>query len=244
MEMIALSPTMQEFLKRAERIAPLPDPVLIVGEVGVGKEHLARWIHERSSVAKGPFLRFDCTGASADLLVEKFLVLNGGREGWIRERGTLFLHQLEELAPEAQKALGYYLEQDPDARNSHRIIASASPLIFQRRDRGSFQKALFYRLSVHLFEVPPLRMRPEDIPALVRHFLAQIDPQLRLEPALLEMFQQYSWPGNLLELRNLLQQMALNAEEPVLRTRDLPEWFLRYTEPRSSEDASLRERSF
>jgi DNA-binding NtrC family response regulator len=175
--------------------------------------------------------------------VEKFLVLNGGQEGWIRERGTLFLHQLEELAPEAQKALGYYLEKEPESGTSHRIIASASPLIFQRRDRGLFQKALFYRLSVHLFEVPPLRMRPEDIPALVRHFLKQIDPALRLDPTLLDLFQRYAWPGNLLELRNLLQQMALNAEGPLLQSSDLPEWFLRALDPQSGE-SSLRERSF
>jgi len=225
-----------------DRVASTPrTTVLITGESGVGKELVARAIHERSDRASGPFVALNCA-ALADSMLEAELfgyeagaftgALPKGREGLFAaaEGGTLFLDEIGELAPELQAKLLRVLQErsfrrvggHEDHSTDVRILASTNRDLAAMVETGRFREDLYYRLNVLSIVVPPLRERREDIAHLARHFLAHFATEFGRdyagfdESALSELTAR-PWPGNIRELRNAVERAALNAGGGLVR---------------------------
>ena len=221
---------------RAEvaRWAPLPANVLVLGEPGTGKELVARELH-RASGRRGKFVPVNCAGIPATLLeAELFGVVRGAytgadrdRHGMVEEaeRGTLFLDEIGELPLELQAKL-LRLLQDREVRRvggtstravDVRFVAATNRDLKAAMAAGVFRPDLFYRLSVGVIQVPPLRERREDIDGLARHFVAQHAaafrrPAVRLAPAALEALRAGRWPGNVRELDSAIARAVAVAE--------------------------------
>jgi len=229
-----------------DRVASTPrTTVLITGESGVGKELVARAIHERPGRASGPFVALNCA-ALADSMLEAELfgyepgaftgALPKGREGLFAaaEGGTLFLDEIGELAPELQAKLLRVLQErsfrrvggHDDRPTDVRILASTNRDLATMVDEGRFREDLYYRLNVLSIVVPPLRERAEDIPHLARHFLAHFADEFGRDYAgfdeeALAKLTSSPWPGNIRELRNAIERAALNAGGGLVRTEHL-----------------------
>lgn len=228
------SGAIRQVLEHVERVAATPrSTVLVTGESGVGKELVARAIHERSDRAEGPFVALNCAALAEGLLeAELFGYEPGaftggdpkGREGLIAAArgGTLFLDELGELDAGLQAKLlrvlqertfrrvGAALDQPMDAR----IVASTNRDLAEMVEAGTFREDLFYRLNVFMIVVPPLRSRPEDVTLLAHHFLGTFAEELRrpftgFDAAALAKLEAHAWPGNVRELRNAVERAAI-----------------------------------
>jgi DNA-binding NtrC family response regulator len=224
------------YLKKA---APSEVTILLEGESGVGKEVLARAIHDHSPRAKGPFIAIDCGAIPAGLIEsEIFGHERGAFTGAERARlglfeqadgGTVFLDELGELPLDLQPKLLRVLEQREvrPVGGAHarpidvRVVAATNKNLGERIALGQFREDLFYRLAVARIRVPPLRERLEDVPFLATRFLRDLvrDPRAEFPPDLAAMLGSYSWPGNVRELRNVVARFAL------LDARDRAELF-------------------
>jgi formate hydrogenlyase transcriptional activator len=237
---VSRSPVMRDALYRLERVAPTDTTVLITGETGTGKELIARAIHRRSRRAHHPMTAVNL-GAIPETLVatELFGHEPGAFTGAVQrrigrfelaDRATLFLDEVGELAPDMQVALLRVLQEGEFERlggsqTRHvdvRIIAATNRDLESEVDRGRFRADLFYRLSVFPIHLPPLRERPEDIPLLAMHFLRRLDKRLgrrflEIAPESLERLQAFSWPGNIRQLENVIEQGAILSDEPQLK---------------------------
>jgi len=234
--LVGRSLAMRTLFAQIERIAPSPATVLIHGETGVGKELVAEALHELSPRARAPFVVVDCGAIPKDLIETElfghvrgaFTGATGDRQGAFAEAhgGTLFLDEIGELDLALQPKLLRALEtgtvkpvgSNKTAKVDVRIVSASL------RDLGSevrakrFREDLFYRLSVIVLEVPPLRARPDDIPILAEHLLAQIGaPPLGARP--LQTLREYEWPGNVRQLRNVLERAAALAGGGALAIR-------------------------
>ncbi|MPZ17295.1 MAG: AAA domain-containing protein [Luteitalea sp.] len=222
---IFIAPAMHEVLDGARRMAPTDLPVLLLGETGTGKEVIAREIHRLSNCSSGPFVPFNCTAVSRDMLDSQLFgyrrgAFTGAQEdfpGVIRgaDGGTLFLDEIGEMTAEIQPKLLRFLESgeihplgrtQPVATNVRVIAATNAPLNELLR-AGRFREDLYYRLNVCRIIIPPLRERPEEIPALVQHFARVQTTELRrpvpaLSDEVMEYFLLYDWPGNVRQLAN------------------------------------------
>ncbi len=241
------SAAMAEVLRQLEKVAPQKTTVLLEGESGTGKELVARALHERSPRASFPFVAVNCGAIPAELIEsELFGHVRGAftdatrtRKGLAEEAdgGTLFLDEIGELPLALQPKLLRFLEDeevrplgDVRARKVDvRVVAATGRDLRRAIAAGQFREDLFYRLDVVAVRVPPLRDRPEDIPALAAHFLAR---HARLRPELgglsfseeaLEALRAHRWPGNVRELEHALERAVVLAEGPVVREEDLPE---------------------
>ena len=237
-EMIGFTPAMVEVYKRIARSARSEETVLIVGETGVGKELVARAIHDHSARAGKPFVAVDC-GAVAGTLWESevFGAVRGAFTGADRDRpgvvesargGTVFLDEIGEIPLEFQPKLLRFLQEKeyrpvgaPAPRRADvRVIAATNRNLEQMVREGAFRQDLHYRLNVLRIEVPPLRERRDDLPLLVRHFLKRAceaaGKRVWLDEETLELLQEHDWPGNVRELDNLLRRLvALQPEGAV-----------------------------
>ena len=216
------SPAMQDLRRRVDRLAGSREPVLVHGETGTGKERVARELHRRSDRATGPFLSlpalslthafFDCAGqADAARAAAGIEAADGG---------TLFIDGVEELGEASQAALLRFLQaagEDPALPQCRVVSASLLPAEHLVR-QGSLRPDLANRLSTLRLEVPPLRARREDLPALASVFLQELGAgrELRLSDSAAAALVLHSWPGNVRELRNRLAQAALVADDPTL----------------------------
>lgn len=255
MEPLGRSLAVQQLKRRLERIAAHDTPVLIIGEPGVGKGQAARWIHAHSGRAQGPFV-------SAPTRVEgegwSRLLLGEDRDtGLLAEAqgGVLFIEDVARLDQPAQSLLLGILESghlDPDSAASPlldlRLIAGTSVGLESLVRTGQFDEALYYQLNVVPLEIPPLRERQEDVPDLVRFYAEYFPsrdgvPYRHFSVAAQNRLRQHQWPGNLRELKNLVQRLlilggddevsAIEVEEALARsdTRspgggpDVPELF-------------------
>ena len=239
------SPAMRRVRRQARFAARGTAPVLLQGEDGVGKNPLARAIHNESDRADGPFIAINCLAIPHELMLSEFLGYEGGAfsgalaEGRpskfeLADGGTLFLDEIESLTLEMQAALLQVIDTGQVMRLGGtrpipvdvRIIAATSVDLEQRVAEGGFRPDLYYRFGVFIIELPPLRERPEDIPLLVERFLARISKQLdrpvRVEDAALEMLMCYPWPGNVRELENVLERAVTLSEDGTIRLKDLP----------------------
>ncbi|QOC22288.1 sigma-54-dependent Fis family transcriptional regulator [Wenzhouxiangella sp. AB-CW3] len=224
LEPLGRSPAVQQLRQRLERVAAHEAPVLITGEPGVGKQEAARWIHAHSRRVDGPFVN-----AVTRIDGDSWETLLVGERGLLAEAqsGVLFIDDVARLDRAGQTALLKVLESgrlDPDRPDSDpldvRILVGTShPLEKLVRD-GRFDEALFYQLNVLPLDIPPLRERQEDVPDLVRFYAEYFPgrdgtPYRHIPVAAQNRLRQYHWPGNLRELRNLVQRLLVlgGAEE-------------------------------
>jgi two-component system, NtrC family, nitrogen regulation response regulator NtrX len=231
---VGRSRAMQALRDQAERISEHDTPVLITGEPGSGRESFARYIHAQGSSSRGPFVRLVASTVQ-EATAESALfgrVVEGDVEPGYLERargGTLFIKDLPDLGPEAQRLLHGVLESGRftpvGARNPQqvdvRVIASAPPGFERESPGGAVRRELLTQLAVVVLRVPPLRDYAEDVPELLRHYLDKLVdsqglPFRRLSVAAQNRLRHYPWPGNVRELRNLVHRLLLlGGEEEV-----------------------------
>jgi two-component system response regulator HydG len=220
-----------DVLKLAETVAPTDSTVLISGESGTGKEVLARYIHELSVRADGPFVSINCGALPENLLEsELFGHVRGSFTGAVRDKqglfvaaraGTFFLDEVGEMSPATQVKLLRVLQEReviPVGATEAipvdvRIVAATNRDLDEEIRRGGFRSDLFYRLNVITLHLPPLKERAEDVPLLAEHFLNRFNAtrgrELRLTPETMAVLQGYDWPGNVRELENALERAAV-----------------------------------
>jgi two-component system, NtrC family, response regulator HydG len=243
--LIASSPDLISLFELVRRVAPTKATILIHGESGSGKRHLAQVIHELSPRRERPFVAVNCAALSETLIASQLFGHEQGafeeadrrRHGRIEEArgGTLYLHEVGRLAPAVQVRLLRVLQEgvferlggrDVEAADV-RVVAGSSRDLADEVRHGRFRDDLYYRLNVVSASLPPLRDRKADIPALVAHLLAERPrpagaPPLTAAPGVLSAFFAYAWPGNLRELASVVEELAARATGPELRAEDLP----------------------
>jgi two-component system nitrogen regulation response regulator NtrX len=233
-EIIWTGDAMKKVMVQVERVAPTETRVCILGETGTGKELIAHTLHEKSSRASGSFVALNCAAVPAELIESE---LFGHEKGSFTgaaarhigkfeqaERGTLFLDEIGDMPQPMQAKLLRVLEEGEVERigaakpiqvDVRVIVATHRNLDALVRD-GKFRQDLFHRVYVFPLALPPLRERREDIPALVSHLAAQVCSQnnwkpVTFTPQAIQLLQQYSWPGNIRELRNAVERLMLLA---------------------------------
>jgi len=235
------NPAMSELLAVALRAADSEATVLITGESGTGKELLARLLHRHSPRRQGPMVAVNCAAIPPTLIEsELFGHVRGAFTGAVADRkgrfqsasgGTLFLDEIAELQPEMQAKMLRVVQErevepvgaDRGEKIDVRLVAATNREIRAEVAAGRFREDLYYRLGVIPLHLPPLRDRREDIPALVRHFLAKIGapPEVSFTPAALTRLAAYPWPGNIRELRNLVERAVILRRRPEIGPDDL-----------------------
>jgi DNA-binding NtrC family response regulator len=258
---IGRSRAIQEIIRRAERVADTKSTVLITGETGTGKELVARAIHDRSAQRDMPLIKVNCAAIPESLLEsELFGHVRGAFTGAtttkkgkfaLADGGTIFLDEIGTMSPALQSKLLRVLQErefeplgaERTERVDVRVIAATNRDLRQMVADGRFQEDLFYRLNVIPIELPPLRDRREDIPALVDHFVRKHAQRTgrrveRVDESVLAALQQYEWPGNVRELENTIERAVVLSTEPVITTRAIS--VLGATAPQSTGLPSLK----
>jgi DNA-binding NtrC family response regulator len=242
---IGRSFAMQEVFDTIRQVAASRATVLIQGESGTGKELVAKAIHQLSPRTKGPFVAVHCAVRSENLLEsELFGHEKGAFTGAMERRigrfekadgGSLFLDEISEIDASVQVKILRALEErqiervggDTPVDVDTRLIAATNRDLKEMVDEGNFREDLFYRLYVVVITLPPLRDRQDDILLLLNHYLAVFNEENSKEiegftPAAYEMLSAYGWPGNIRELRNLVERMVVLARGRLLDVRDIP----------------------
>lgn len=245
-EIVGKSPALWKVLENVQRVAPTESTVLIQGETGTGKELIARALHDLSNRRQGPFIKVNCAALPAGLVESEFFGHEKGaftgavssRRGRfeLADGGTIFLDEVGEVSPEVQVKLLRILQENEFERVggtqtikvSVRVIAATNKDLAAEAKAGRFRADLFYRLSVFPVQVPPLRDRASDIPLLASYFVTQIAAGMGkridgIDPASMDRLLAYAWPGNIRELRNLLERAVILNNDPMLRV-DLAEF--------------------
>jgi two-component system, NtrC family, response regulator HydG len=237
------SPAMVRLRQTIERVAPLPSTVLIRGESGVGKELVAQALHERSRRAEAPFVVMNCAAIPVQLLESQlfghkkgaFTDAKADQEGFFSraDGGTLFLDEVGELPMECQAKLLRVLEghsftplgETDETYVDVRFLAATNRDLEKEVREGRFRSDLYYRLNVVEIPVPSLREHAADIPLLAERFLDRLRVEygrkVRLAPEALEYMAKYSWPGNVRQLRHMLESATALAEADVINVADL-----------------------
>jgi DNA-binding NtrC family response regulator len=257
---VAQSPAMREVLEMAARVAPLDTTVLVYGESGTGKEFVVRMIHEHSERAERPFVSVNCAALPEALLEsELFGHVRGAFTGAVRDKtglfelasaGTLFLDEVGEMAPTIQAKLLRALQEgeirrvggERNIRVNPRVVAATNRDLKAAVARGGFREDLYFRLGAFVIDVPPLRKRREEIPALTQQFLRTAAKRMKkdvrgLSAEAMTLLMSHSWPGNVRELENTVQRAVILAHGQTVTVRELP------PELRSAPAGSLPEGS-
>ena len=234
MGMVGVSEGMRDVFRKISAVAPTDTTVLIIGESGTGKELVAEAIHKLSN-RPGKLVKINCSAIPEHLLEsELFGYEKGAFTGALRRKpgkfelangGTLFLDEIGDMPPALQSKLLRVIETgevEPLGATSAkkvdvRIIAATNQDLERLMKEGKFRQDLYFRLRVFVIEIPPLRKRREDIPILVSYFLRQISAKLgkkitSLSKDVMDAFMEYDWPGNVRQLRNALEEIAILAE--------------------------------
>jgi PAS domain S-box-containing protein len=240
------SRSMATAMELASQAAETDCIVLLQGESGTGKDHMAKWIHDHSRRSCSPFLTINCAAvpheiAESELFGHEPGAFTGARNRKrglleLAEGGTLLLNEIGELSPALQSKLLVFLDKrsfvrlggEKSIRVNARILAASHRSLREEVAAGRFLDALFYRLNVFSIQVPALRERSDDIPVLASEIMAKVAKELhisglpRLDPASLRALMSYEWPGNIRELRNVLERgMILWKRGPL--TLDVPD---------------------
>jgi two-component system, NtrC family, nitrogen regulation response regulator NtrX len=226
---------MRRLLAQVERVAASESRVCILGETGTGKELIARTIHDKSPRHDGPYITLNCAAVPAELIESELFGHEKGSFTGAGSRhigkfeqahdGTLFLDEIGDMPLTMQTKLLRVLEQgeveriggDKPIKVNVRVIVATHRNLEEQVKQGAFRQDLFHRIFVFPISLPPLRERPEDIPALANHFAAQITSQngwkpVTFAPEAIEALQRHVWPGNIRELRNVVERLLLFAE--------------------------------
>lgn len=246
MGLVGQSPRMRKVFGTIRKVAATDSSVLITGESGTGKELIARAIHQLSSRCDGPLVIINCGAIPGELLEsELFGHEKGAFTGAHRSRmgrfemadgGTIFLDEIGDMSPGLQVKLLRALQEQTFERvgggqSIHvniRVLSATHRDLMAAIDRGEFREDLYYRLNVIPIEVPPLRERKEDIPLLCHYFLKRLaarfdEPVKSVAPAAEELLLAYGWPGNIRELENMMERMAVMSEGSQIQDEDVPE---------------------
>jgi formate hydrogenlyase transcriptional activator len=239
---VGSSPGIRSVLKNAEQVAPTNSVALILGETGTGKELIARTIHDLSQRKSHPMVKVNCAALPTSLIEsELFGRERGAYTGALaREIGrfelahnsTIFLDEIGELPIEVQSKLLRVLQEGEFERLGSsktisvdvRVIAATGRNLQAMVDQGRFREDLFYRLNVFPIEIPPLRERAEDIPALVWHLLKDLGKRMGrkiegVHASTMQEFQKYGWPGNVRELRNVIERNLILNTGTIFRAK-------------------------
>jgi two-component system response regulator HydG len=244
-EIVGSSPAWRSVVEVATQAAPSQATVLVLGESGTGKELLARYIHEKSGRAQGPFVAVNCAAIPETILESElfghekgaFTGAIGKKDGRFAKAagGTLFLDEIGELSPQVQVKLLRVLQEgeyEPLGGNTVkadvRIVAATNRDLLTEVQAGRFREDLYYRLNVIAITAPPLRARREDIPLLVDHFLLMYcakngKPRMTLARGAMERLLEYAWPGNVRELENVVERAVVLSRADTLGEADLPD---------------------
>jgi DNA-binding NtrC family response regulator len=241
---IARSAKMQEVLATVDRVGPTNSTVLLGGESGVGKDLIARAIHEKSRRASGPFIKINSTAIPENLLESElfgyekgaFTGANASKPGKFEmaDKGTLFLDEIGDVPPVTQVKLLRVLQEREFERLGGtrtvkvdvRLVAATNRDLRQALEQGTFREDLYYRLNVVPIDIAPLRERKEDIPDLVNLFISRFAGDLgkgvkSITPEAMQILLNYHWPGNVRELQNIIERACALAQGTVLAASDI-----------------------
>ena len=239
--LVVKSNAMQRLWTLIQNTANTKANILITGETGVGKSAVAKAIHAISNRANGPFIEVNCAVLHENLIESELFgyekgaftgAASGGKIGKIElaNHGTLFLDEIGELPHHIQSKLLQLIQEKTIERLSSnrrieldfRLIVATNRNLEEEVQRGPFRSDLFYRLNVIRVHIPPLRQRPEDILPLAYQFLERFcreyGKQLTLSPRFVSFLEQFSWPGNVRQLENLMERLVITSQDPILDT--------------------------
>lgn len=242
---VVKSRNMQDVLELIHRVAPTDANVLLLGESGVGKEVMANYVHRLSRRSSGPLVKLNCAAFPANMIeAELFGYMKGAFTGAVTDfpgmiheatGGTLFLDEVAEMPPELQTRFLRVLQEreyrplgsTKTIKSDFRLIAATNRPVQEAIREGQLRQDLYYRLNTFQIDIPPLRERKEDIPALVTTFVKRFAEQLgKPEPKIsaeaFEMLLNYSWPGNIRELQNAIEFSVILAENDLISEKQLP----------------------
>ena len=246
--LVGASRSVREIRTYILKAAAAETTILITGETGTGKELVAESIHQYSPRRQGRLVTVNCAAIPDSLLESElfgyergaFTGADAAHEGKLQlaENGTVYLDEIGEMTRFAQAKLLRVLESREIYRLggrsrlslNARFVAATNQPLEDLVERGEFRKDLFYRLNVGRIQLPPLRERPEDVPALLEHFIAYYNPRFGrsvrgASPELYQILTGYHWPGNVRELRNLVESIYLEGATGPLTPKDLPSYF-------------------
>ena len=229
---IRISPAIKKIKDTIEKVAPTDARVLITGENGVGKELVARWIHEKSNRNAGPMIEVNCAAIPSELIEsELFGHEKGSFTSAIKQRigkfetangGTLFLDEIGDMSLTAQAKVLRALQEgkitrvgaEKDISVDVRVIAATNKDLLKEVDEKNFRLDLYHRLGVIIIHVPSLNERRDDVPSLVEHFLDIIateygQPKKEVVTKAMDALKNYNWTGNIRELRNVVERLII-----------------------------------
>ncbi len=244
-EMIGASRAMKEVREQIAKVAPTNGRVLIFGESGAGKELIARAIHENSPRKNGPFIKVNCAAIPEELIESELFGSEKGaytgahqtRDGkfTLADGGTLFLDEVGDMSLKVQaKVLRVLQEGEFEKVGGHktekvdvRVLAATNKDLEREVKEGRFREDLLFRLNVVPITAPPLRRRKDDLPLLIEHFIDSFSREngyrrKQLTPAALEALRAYDWPGNIRELKNVIERLMIMASGDTIDADDLP----------------------
>ena len=270
-QLVGSSDAMEHVRRTIRKVAPSDSTVLVMGESGTGKELVARALHRLSRRSEGPFIAVNCAALAEGVLEselfghEKGAFTGAGKRRLGRfelaHRGTIFLDEISEISPAVQVKLLRVLQErqfervggEQTVNVDVRVIAATNRNLERAVERGRFRQDLFFRLAIVPIELPPLRMRTEDIEELVECFVTKLAKRTgktisEVEPEVYDVLRSYGWPGNVRELENVVEQAMVFAESAKLRVEDLPANLVRMVQGRQGaverSGAELRIRPF
>jgi len=252
-EIIAKHKSMTKLLENAKRIASVDTTVLILGETGVGKEGIAKYIYANSHRANKPYIKVNCGAIPENLLETEFFgyekgaftgAKNEGKAGLfeLANDGTIFLDEIGELPLNMQVKLLRVLQEETitkiggskEIKIKVRIIAATNKDLEKLVEEGQFRDDLYYRLNVIPILVPPLRERKDDILLLTKHFECYYNKKYnsnkKIDNTVIDILHNYNWPGNVRELKNTIERMILLNDDNIISLKDLPANILKQKE--------------
>ena len=239
-DMIGDSMPIHKIRETIEKVAPTDARILITGENGVGKELVARWVHEKSNRASGPLIEVNCAAIPGELIEsELFGHEKGSFTSAVKQRigkfeqansGTLFLDEIGDMSPNAQAKVLRALQEgkitrvggDKDINVDVRVIAATNKDLLKEVDEKNFRLDLYHRLSVIIIHVPSLNERKDDIPLLIDKFLQDICNEYGIarkgiDEEAIRALQEYNWTGNIRELRNVVERLIILSSKSIGR---------------------------
>lgn len=242
---IGESPAIKQAMSLAEKVAPTDAAVLLTGETGTGKEVFAQAIHYNSKRSSAPFVALNCSALSKEIMESELFGHKAGaftgatkdKKGLIEEAkdGTLFLDEIGEMPQELQPKLLRFLENGTyyrvgetiERKANVRLIAASNRTFRDEIEAGHFRSDLYYRIAVFTIELPALRERHKDIPELVKHYLRIFAEKTNskishVSKEAMQALQQYAWPGNIRELKNVIERAVILSDGDTLEQYTLP----------------------